>query len=94
MITQGQDVLRGDRLTVDLTTGVSQVEGGEKGVQALIHPRRAAESKGAEAKPENGKSADTKAAEAKSGDSKDSSRGREGSRPSTKSSPGQPLKLN
>ena len=40
-MTQGQNVLRGDRLTVDLTTGVSRVESGKNGqgrVQGLFQP--------------------------------------------------------
>jgi lipopolysaccharide export system protein LptA len=36
VISQCQNVVRGDRLTVDMTTGVSRVEGGR--VQALIQP--------------------------------------------------------
>ena len=36
VISQGPNVVRGDRLTVDMTTGVSRVEGGR--VQALILP--------------------------------------------------------
>jgi lipopolysaccharide export system protein LptA len=36
VISQCQNVVRGDRLTVDMTTGVSRVEGGH--VQALIQP--------------------------------------------------------
>jgi lipopolysaccharide export system protein LptA len=31
LVTQGQSVLRGEKLTVNLTTGVSHVEGGNKG---------------------------------------------------------------
>ena len=41
MMTQGQNVLRGDRLAVDLTTGVSRVESGKNGqgrVQGLFLP--------------------------------------------------------
>jgi lipopolysaccharide export system protein LptA len=36
VISQGPNVVRGDRLTVDMTSGVSRVEGGR--VQALILP--------------------------------------------------------
>jgi lipopolysaccharide export system protein LptA len=36
VISQGPNVVRGDRLSVDMTTGVSRVEGGR--VQALILP--------------------------------------------------------
>jgi lipopolysaccharide export system protein LptA len=40
-MTQGQNVLRGDRLIVDLTSGVSRVESGKNGqgrVQGLFLP--------------------------------------------------------
>ena len=40
-MTQGQNVLRGDRLVVDLTSGVSRVESGKNGqsrVQGLFQP--------------------------------------------------------
>jgi lipopolysaccharide export system protein LptA len=39
-MTQGQNILRGDRLVVDLTSGVSRVESGKNGhgVEALILP--------------------------------------------------------
>lgn len=40
-VTQGQSVLRGEKLTVNLTTGVSHVEGGKSGtgrVQGLFLP--------------------------------------------------------
>jgi len=41
LMTQGQNVLRGDRLVVDLTSGVSRVESGKNGrdrVQGLFQP--------------------------------------------------------
>jgi lipopolysaccharide export system protein LptA len=41
MMTQGQNVLRGEKLVVDLTTGVSKVESGKSGsgrVQGLFQP--------------------------------------------------------
>jgi lipopolysaccharide export system protein LptA len=42
VISQGQNVVKGDRLTVDLTTGTSRVECGKSQgqcrVQALIQP--------------------------------------------------------
>jgi lipopolysaccharide export system protein LptA len=41
VMTQGQNVLRGDRLVVDLTSGVSRVESGKDGqgrVQGLFQP--------------------------------------------------------
>src|SRR5262245_38516328 len=41
VITKGPQVIRGERLTVDLTTSESRVEGGPKGVQALFLPNQA-----------------------------------------------------
>lgn len=39
VVTQGPNILRGDRLVVDLSTGVSRVESGNRGrVEALIQP--------------------------------------------------------
>jgi lipopolysaccharide export system protein LptA len=41
VMTQGQNILRGDRLVVDLTSGVSRVESGKNGrgrVQGLFQP--------------------------------------------------------
>jgi lipopolysaccharide export system protein LptA len=41
VMTQGQNVLRGDKLVVDLTNGVSRVEAGKNGqgrVQMLVQP--------------------------------------------------------
>lgn len=40
VVTRGQDVLRGQRIVIDLTTGVSRVEGGgtQQGVDMLILP--------------------------------------------------------
>jgi lipopolysaccharide export system protein LptA len=41
VMTQGQNVLKGERLVVDLTSGVSRVESGKNGqgrVQGLVHP--------------------------------------------------------
>ncbi len=38
VVTRGIDVLRGQRLFVDLNTGVSQVESGGGRVEALINP--------------------------------------------------------
>jgi lipopolysaccharide export system protein LptA len=45
VMTQGPNVLRGDRLVVDLTSGVSRVESGKNGqgrVQGLFQPGSAA----------------------------------------------------
>jgi lipopolysaccharide export system protein LptA len=56
VISQGQNVVKGDRLTVDLTTGTSRVECGKTQgqcrVQALIQPG-AMKDKPGEAKPGN-----------------------------------------
>ena len=44
VMTQGQNVLRGDKLVVDLTNGVSRVESGKNGqgrVQGLFLPGNA-----------------------------------------------------
>lgn len=38
VVSQGQNVLRGDRLVVDLTTGVSRVDAGKGPVRMLMHP--------------------------------------------------------
>jgi lipopolysaccharide export system protein LptA len=49
IMTQGQNVLRGGKLVVDLTSGVSRVEAGKsgQGVQMLVQPGAAApDSKG------------------------------------------------
>ncbi len=48
VMTQGQNVLRGGKLVVDLTSGVSKVEGGR--VQGLILPS----GSGPDLKPDNG----------------------------------------
>lgn len=48
LVTQGQNVLRGDRLIVDLTSGVSRVESGKSGqgrVQGLFVPGSAKDGK-------------------------------------------------
>jgi len=49
LVTQGQNVLRGERLVVDLTSGVSRVESGKPGqggrVQGLFLPGGSGESK-------------------------------------------------
>jgi lipopolysaccharide export system protein LptA len=52
IMTQGQNVLRGGKLVVDLTSGVSRVEAGKsgQGVQMLVQPSAAApDSKGGNA---------------------------------------------
>ncbi|MES1154865.1 MAG: lipopolysaccharide transport periplasmic protein LptA [Pseudorhodoplanes sp.] len=56
VVTQGQNVLRGDRLVVDLTSGISHVESGKPGqggrVQGLFVPKSSPE--GAPEKPKPG----------------------------------------
>ena len=52
VLTQCQNVLRGDRLMVDMTTGVSRVESDSGKVQACC--RKAAEAIAARAKPGGG----------------------------------------
>ncbi len=97
VITQGQQVIKGDRLTVDLTTGVSHVEGS---VQGLLFPnsRPKTGDKTGDGKAGDGKATDTKPTDTKAGDTRDTraetSRGREAPKPSAKSQSGQPLKLN
>ena len=43
IVTRGADVLRGQRLVVDLTSGVSKMDGGR--VDVLIDPRKPPEKK-------------------------------------------------
>jgi lipopolysaccharide export system protein LptA len=65
MMTQGQNVLRGDRLVVDLTSGVSRVESGKNGqgrVQGLFQPGGAGAP---DIKPGNGLLPSTRPAPAK-----------------------------
>ena len=51
IMTQGQNVLRGGKLVVDLTSGVSRVEAGKsgQGVQMLVQPSASPDSKGGSA---------------------------------------------
>ena len=95
VITQGPQVIRGERLTVDLTTGVSHLEGG---VQGLFMPNRVKPGEGkGEAKGTDAKSGETRAADGRSGDAKpEGGRGKDkdAPKPSAKSAPGQPLRLN
>jgi len=61
LVTQGQNVLRGDRLVVDLTSGISHLESGKPGqggrVQGLFVPRSAEDGK-SEKSPSKGSSKD------------------------------------
>jgi len=45
VVTQAQNVLRGEKLVVDLTTGVSRIEAGQGRVQGLFLPSNAPETK-------------------------------------------------
>jgi lipopolysaccharide export system protein LptA len=82
VITQGPQVIRGERLTVNLTSGVSHLEGG---VQALFLPNQARSKVGE--KPD-GKAADNT-------DSRESRpEGRKDAPKSGRPAPGQPMKLN
>jgi lipopolysaccharide export system protein LptA len=89
VITQGPQVIRGDRLTVDLATGVSHVEGS---VQGLFMPNSRAKP-GERAGAVDGKSAEGKPTDARSEVKPESGRGKD-AKPSAKSAPGQPMKLN
>jgi lipopolysaccharide export system protein LptA len=104
VITQGPQVIRGEKLTVDLTTGVSHVEGG---VQGLFMPNRVpkagegkngegknGESKNGEARGTDAKSGEARAADSRSDSRSEGGRSKDGSKPSAKSAPGQPLRLN
>ena len=86
VITQGQDVVKGERLTVNLTTSESRVDGGSKGVQALMFPNR----------PKAGdKTADGKATDSMPADIREQRpEQKNGKDAKPKSAPGQPLKLN
>lgn len=94
VVTQGQNVLRGERLVVDLTTGVSRVESAQEGsgrVQGLLFPGAARDPGKPEPPKNDGRKNDPNRAEVKKGDAKggkdDANQG--GSRPGSR-----PLKLN
>jgi|SRR4051794_35421846 len=84
VITQGPQVIRGERLIVDLTSGVSHLEGS---VQALFLPNQ---------RPKTGEKPDSKADRAAdNADSRETrSEGRKDAPKSSRSAPGQPMKLN
>ena len=52
VVTKGQDLLRGERLIVNLTDGASKMEGGR--VEALINPKSNSEQKNSEQKSASG----------------------------------------
>jgi lipopolysaccharide export system protein LptA len=56
VVTRGQDVLRGQRLVVDLTNGVSRVDSGRGRVEVLVdtkgtHPAKSAPPQGQPSAP-------------------------------------------
>jgi len=55
VVTKGQDVLRGERLVVNLTDGVSRMEGGR--VEGMFNPKSNQEQKNSEQKNSEQKSA-------------------------------------
>ena len=91
--TQGPQVIRGERLTVDLTTGVSHVEGRVQGLFLPNSRPKGGESRAGDAKSRNGQSEETEADTASSEAKPETGRGKETSK-SVKPAPGQPLKLN
>lgn len=94
VVTTGPNVLRGDRLTVHLGTGVSYFEGRPGApVQGLFHTN-AARGKAGEPKPGDAKS-DAKPAEARpTAEANGKPEGRkDAARPAAKSTPGQPMRL-
>jgi hypothetical protein len=87
VITQGGQVIRGERLTVDLTTGVSHVEGGVQGLFLPNSRPKAGDPKAADGKPGEAR-AETREGKPESG------RGKDAAKPAAKSKQGEPLKLN
>ena len=92
VITKGPQVIRGERLAVDLTTSESRVWGGPKGVQALFLPNRTPK---AGDKPSDGKPSDSKPTDSMAADIREprpeQKNGKEAAKP--KSAPGQPMRL-
>jgi lipopolysaccharide export system protein LptC len=96
--TQGPQVVKGDRLTVDLTTGASRVEGKVKSL--LLPNSRPKTSNRSGDKAADGNSDDAKAGDGKAADRAadgreartETGRGKETAKPAAKS--GQPLRLN
>jgi lipopolysaccharide export system protein LptA len=86
VITQGGQVIRGERLTVDLTTGISHVEGGVQGLFLPNSRPRAGDAK-ADGKPAEAR-AETREGKPEPG------RGKDAAKPAAKTKQGEPLKLN
>jgi lipopolysaccharide export system protein LptA len=70
VVTKGQDVLRGEKLVVNLTDGVSKMDAGTGGrVEVMMNPRqdpKAGDSKSADPKSTDPKSTDPKSAQGQS----------------------------
>ncbi|MFL5086282.1 MAG: LptA/OstA family protein [Xanthobacteraceae bacterium] len=66
VITQGPQVIKGERLTADLTSGVTQVEGKVSGVM-FPKNQKAGDAKTGDAKTGDGKTGDAKGAQSSSG---------------------------
>ena len=45
VVTKGKDVLRGERLVVNLTDGVSKMEGGRAPIEAMFEPKSKSDEK-------------------------------------------------
>jgi len=89
VITQGQQVIRGERLTVNLTTSESRVDGGSKGVQGLFFPNQNRSPK-ADDKRSDSRATDSMAADIRE-PRPEQKNGKDAAKP--KSAPGQPMKL-
>jgi lipopolysaccharide export system protein LptA len=100
VMTQGQQVMRGERLVVDLTSGVSHFEGGGRGTQMLLYPNQVQKRGGARSADGNGKpeEAEDRTGEAQSAETRPletrAEPGRKGARPAARSPSGEPLRLN
>src|SRR5262245_43333275 len=91
VVTQGQNVLKGGKLTVNLATGVSYFEGSQGGPVSGLFLTNSARAKAGDSRAE-AKPADAKP-EAKPSDGNGSARTKDGPKPSGKQAPGQPLQL-
>jgi lipopolysaccharide export system protein LptC len=105
VMTQGPQVMRGERLTVNLTTGESLVEGR---AQTLILPNRLKagglrdgngkpgepEARPGDNRPGDAQAGDPRAGDARSGDVGPEPARRGAPRPAARSMPGEPLRLN
>jgi lipopolysaccharide export system protein LptA len=98
VVTTGQNVLRGERLTVNLTTSLSNFEGRPgQPVQGLFSTgRKPGEPKpGGELKPPESRAGEPRPVEARPADSRpDTGRSKDAARPAARSTPGQPMRLN